>query len=97
MIKRFVYKAIETKVKTNQTKGGLAYFGDKDIKGELESAYKRVIYRNGQDCPEDIVVVEVFEELKSLGIAPFEVTYGNTSYRGVKITDVKDQQKPETE
>ncbi len=95
MIKTFVYKNLTVKVKTNQLKNGIAYFGEQNIVKEAEGVYKKAEFINGKDGATDILVVQIFNDLKILGIAPYEVAIGNVAYRGTKLTDVTTQTKLE--
>lgn len=92
MIKTFTYKGIEIKIKTNHTKAGVAYFGEQDINSVLEGIYNKINYKHGQGYIDESFVVEMFNDLKVYGIAPFEVSKGSISYRGTKMSDVLEKE-----
>ena len=92
MIKTFKYKELSVKVKTNKTKNGIAYYGGEDIIGILEATYKLTKYHGGTSTSSEVYVTNAWKDLKSNNVAPFEVSMFGVAYRGVKMTEIIEEE-----
>lgn len=87
MLKTFKYQNVQVTVKTTMLKNGIAYFGEKDVAAELESAMKALRYDAGKVTPEEFTVL-VWKKLTAANIAPSSIVNGDIEYTGVKMTDL---------
>ncbi len=87
MLKSFKYQDAEILIKTTMLKNGVSYFGEKDIQGEFEVAYKGVKHKIGSSTQE-LFILELHRSLASKGIAVQEIRMTGLTYTGVKMTDI---------
>lgn len=87
MIKIFRFKDMELKVKTTMMKEGVCYFGEKDVVGEFERAYKEAQYKAADQKSTEQIVLNVYKELKNSNIVPDSIKYRNITYYGIKMTE----------
>lgn len=86
MIKRFKYKEIELKVKTNFLKNGKLYF-PKDIQGRLEYNYRELFFE--RPATEEQKLITIWKALQSEGIKVYNIQTGNLIYEGTTMTEME--------
>lgn len=92
MLKTFTYGNVSVVVRTNIIKDGVCYFGEKNIAGELEAAFKEEQYitRGAIGAP---FLINIYKRLKAIGIAPVEVSTRGLVYPGTNMVDYTTQTK----
>jgi len=95
MIKTFVHNDLILRVKTNILKKGACYFGETDIKNELDYIYKNVVFNKEECASEEIFLLSIYKHLTSKGIKPYQLEIAGLVYEGTKMTDLDAQQQLE--
>ncbi len=90
MIKKFKYKDVELFIKTNMTKKGRCYFGEKDIQGEFEIGYREAHHQSADMKSPEQILMFINNHLKYVGIKIESLNMGNLIYKGTKMTDFKE-------
>jgi len=91
MIKTFKYSNATIKVATNMMKSGKSYFGEKDILAEFENIHKLVTYGKSRETTTETFLIDIVNMFKARGIAVKEVSIGDLTYKGTKMTDLDRQ------
>ena len=85
MIKRFNYKEIELKVKTNFLNKGKLYFS-KDIQGRLEFNYRELFFE--KMATEEQKLISLWKALQGEGIKIYTLKTSNLTYEGTTMTEM---------
>ena len=96
MIKAFKYKEVEIDVKTNWTKAGELYFGERDIRAILENSVKKSNYNRAGESTDVSFLVELFNMLKGENVKADVIRYRGLKYKGTKLTDMSAQKEIES-
>ena len=94
MIKIFKYKKVEVQVKTNIVKGGICYFGEKNIEANIEKIYNELMYVGVTD---EQLLMGIYKGLTAINVAPYKITTPGFIYMGARMTDFTNQTKVKPE